>query len=141
VRVLDVNVVVAAHRVDHSHFESARSWLDSLLRAGERFSVPDPVAGAVVRLLTNRRMFFEPTPVPDAFAYLRTLREQPRHIRLAPGPGHLDIFEELCRTGDATGDLVPDAQLAALAIEHGAQVVSFDRDFARFPGLRWSLPE
>ncbi|MDQ3608887.1 MAG: VapC toxin family PIN domain ribonuclease, partial [Actinomycetota bacterium] len=59
---------------------------------------------------------------------------------VAPASSRLELFERMCREGDATGDLVPDAQLAALAIEFGAQLVSFDRDFARFPGLRWTVP-
>ena len=57
-----------------------------------------------------------------------------------PGPMHLDLFESLCRTSDSTGDVTADAQLAAIAVEHGAEVVSFDRDFARFDDVRWSRP-
>lgn len=136
----DVNVVLAAHRRDHADFDRARRWLDELVGSGEPFSVIDLVAGSVVRLATNRTVFLPPTSVPDAFAYLRALRGQPSHLRLAPGARHLEIFERLCRDYDATGDLAPDAQLAAVAVEHGAEVVSFDRDFARFEGLRWSRP-
>lgn len=138
--MLDVNVVLAAHRADHSHFETARPWLDGLLQSEQPFSVPDVVAGSVVRLATNRRTFASPTPVADVFAYLRALREQPSHTRLGAGRRHLELFERLCRDTDAIGDLVPDAQLAAVAVEHGAEVVSFDRDFARFEGVRWSRP-
>lgn len=81
-----------------------------------------------------------PTPAADAFAYLGALRDHPAHLLLAPGPDHLDLFERLCRASDATGDLAPDAQLAAIAVEHGAEIVSFDRDFARFVGVQWSRP-
>ncbi len=140
-KLLDVNVVLAAHRDDHPHFDPARRLLDALLRSGAPFSVPDLVAGAFIRLATDRRIFVAPTPPAAAFAYLRALRGQPAHLVLAPGPGHLDLFERLCREADATGDLAPDAQLAALAMEHGAQIVSFDRDFARFESVRWSRPE
>lgn len=139
-KLLDVNVVLAAHRDDHPLFEPARPWLDGLMRSGEPFSVTDLVAGSFIRLATNRRIFLKPTPTDDAFAYLRALRDQPGHLTLSPGPGHLDIFERLCRTSDATGDLAPDAQLGAIAVEHGGEVVSFDRDFARFAGVRWSRP-
>ena len=139
-KLLDVNVVLAAHRDTHVHYQTARPWLDGLLRAGGRFSVIDSVAGSFVRLATNRRVFPAPTTVEEAFAYLRALREQPSHIPLAPGPRHLDLFERLCRDADATGDLAADAQVAAVAVEHGGEVVSFDRDFARFAGLRWSRP-
>lgn len=139
-KLLDVNLVLAAHRDDHPHFDAARTWLDGLLGSGEAFSVTDLVAGSFIRLATNRRVFTTPTPTEGAFAYLRAFREQPSHITLSPGPSHLEIFERLCRTSDATGDLAPDAQLAALAVEHGGEVVSFDRDFARFFELRWSRP-
>jgi toxin-antitoxin system PIN domain toxin len=135
-----VNVVVAAARGDHRHFGVARPWLEALVGSGDAFSIPDAVAGAFVRIVTSRRVFPEPSPIEDAFAYLRALRGQRGHLLLAPGPTHLELLERLCRDADATGDLVPDAQIAALALEHGAEVVSFDRDFARFEGLRWSRP-
>ena len=61
-------------------------------------------------------------------------------MSLSPGPRHWDIFERLCRAADATGNLVPDAYLAALAVEHGAELISADRDFARFAGVRWRHP-
>jgi len=132
--------VLAAHRDDHPQFEEARGWMDGLLASRKGFSVTDLVAGSFVRLATNRRIFLTPTPIDDAFAYLKSLRQQPGHVTLAPGPGHLDLFESLCRASDATGDLAADAQLAAIAVEHGAEIVSFDRDFARFADLRWSRP-
>lgn len=139
-KLLDVNVVLAAHRDDHPQFEPARSWLDALLATGAAFSVPDLVAGSFVRLATNRRIFVTPTPIEQAFDYLRALRAQPGHLTLAPGADHLAVFERLCRTADATGDLAPDAQLGAIAVEHGAEIVSFDRDFARFAPLPWTHP-
>lgn len=139
-KLLDVNVVLATYRDDHPLFDPARAWLDRLLQAGARFSVIDLVAGSFVRLVTNRRIFFIPTPAQDAFAYLRALRAQPGHLTLVPGPRHLELFESLCVGSDANGDLAPDAQLAAIALEHGAEVISFDRDFSRFADVRWSRP-
>lgn len=139
-KVLDVNVVLAAHRHDHPQFRPARPWLDRLLASREQFSVTDLVAGSFVRLATNRRIFVTPTPVAEAFAYLRALRQQPGHTVVSPGPGHLDLFERLCRASDAAGDLAADAQLAAITVEHGGELVSFDRDFARFADLRWTRP-
>jgi predicted nucleic acid-binding protein len=61
-------------------------------------------------------------------------------VAVSPGPRHLELFESLCRSADAAGDLAPDAQIAAIAVEHGCEVVSFDRDFARFADVRWSRP-
>jgi uncharacterized protein len=138
VRLLDLNVVLAAHRDDHPHFTVARPWLDEMLRDRSPFWVPDLVAGGFLRVATNRRIFSVATPLPDAFSYLRALLAQPGHVALAPGPGHLRLLERLCIVGQASGDLVPDAQLAAMAIEHACELVSFDRDFARFDGLRWT---
>ncbi|HEX5308033.1 MAG TPA: type II toxin-antitoxin system VapC family toxin [Solirubrobacteraceae bacterium] len=139
-RLLDVNVVLAAHRDDHPHFRSARAWLDQMLVARAPFSVTDLVAGSFLRLATNRRVFSLPTPLAEAFAYLRALRQQPGHVLLGPGAAHLEIFERICDQSDARGDLVADAQLAAIAIEHACELVSFDRDFARFDELRWTRP-
>lgn len=139
-KLLDVNVVLAAHRDDHPRFPAARTWLAETLSTGGSFSVPDLVAGSFLRLATNRRIFAIPTPLPDAFGYLHALRSQPGHVTLGPGPGHLDLLERLCAESDAVGDLIPDAQLAALAVEHACELVSFDRDFARFPALAWTRP-
>jgi toxin-antitoxin system PIN domain toxin len=139
-RLLDVNVVLAAHREDHPHFQAARAWLDQTLAARAPFSVTDLVAGSFLRVATNRRIFSLPTPLAEAFAYLRALREQPDHVLLGPGPLHLELLERLCIDADARGDLIPDAQLAAIAIEHACELVSFDYDFARFTELRWTRP-
>ena len=139
--MLDVNVVLSAHRDDHPHFEVARGWLDETLAGGTPFSVPDLVAGSFLRVATNSRIFAVPTPIAEAFDYLRALRVQPGHVLLSPGPRHLELMERLCTDADARGDLIPDVQLAALAIEHACELVSFDRDFARFTDLRWTLPE
>jgi len=141
VKLLDVNVILGAHRDDHPQFAPARDYVDRLLGSGEQFSVTDLVAGSFVRLATNRRIFLTPTALDGAFAYLRALRGQPGHLTVTPGPDHLLRFERLCRSSDATGDLTPDAQLAAIAVEHGAEIVSFDRDFSRFAELRWSRPQ
>ena len=139
-KLLDVNVVLAAHRDDHPHFEAARAWLDGLLSTRSEFSVIDVVAGAFLRVATNRRIFAVPTPVGEAFAYVRALRSQPGHVLLGPGPGHLRLLQQLCEDFDVSGDLVADAQLAAVALEHACDLVSFDRDFARFSAVRWTRP-
>lgn len=138
--LLDVNVLLAAHRSDHAHFDVARSWFDRLLAHREPFTVPDVVWAGFIRVATNRRVFAQPTPLHDAFAFLRGVRAQPAFSALVPGERHLRLFEELCSEADASGDLATDAYLAALALEHGCELVSFDRDFARFDRLRWRLP-
>jgi uncharacterized protein len=139
-KLLDVNVVLAAHRDDHPDFDTTRTWLDQTIAASMPFAIVDLVAGAFLRIATNRRIFSIPTPVDDAFAYLKALRAQPAHVMLAPGPGHIALLEQLCTSAEASGDLIADAQLAAIALEHACELVSFDRDFARFPELNWSRP-
>lgn len=139
-KFLDVNVVLAAHRDDHPDFDTARAWLDQTIAAGTPFAIVDLVAGSFLRIATNRRIFSIPTPVDDAFSYLKALRAQPGHVMLAPGPEHLALLEQLCASAEALGDLIADAQLAAIALEHACELVSFDRDFARFSELNWSRP-
>lgn len=139
-KLLDVNVVLAAHRDDHPDFDTARTWLDQTVAASKPFAIVDLVAGSFLRIATNRRIFSIPTPVDDAFAYLKALRAQPAHVMLAPGPGHVALLEQLCTSAEASGDLIADAQLAAIALEHACELVSFDRDFARFSELNWSRP-
>jgi toxin-antitoxin system PIN domain toxin len=98
------------------------------------------VWAAFVRLATNRRIFTVPTPLDDAFAFVDAVRAQPNHLDVDIAPSHLTTFMSTCRAGGATGDLVNDAYLAAIAIELGATLVSLDRDFARFASLDWQLP-
>jgi len=81
-----------------------------------------------------------PAPMESALAFAEAMRSQPNALTLASGPRHWGIFERLCRDASVRGNLVPDAYLAALAIEHGAELVTADRDFARFPGLHWRTP-
>ena len=138
--LLDVNVLVAAHRSDHPHHDAVRLWLENLA-AGERsFTVPDIAWAGFIRITTNRRIFTVPTPIEGAFEFLRAVRAQPGYVSTVSGSNHLALFEALCDSGDARGDLAADAYLAALAIEQGATLVSLDRDFARFEELDWRLP-
>ena len=138
--LLDVNVVLAAHRGDHPHHDAVRPWFDELLARKQPFAVPDVAWAAFIRIATNRRIFTVPTPIEDAFAFLHAVRAQPGHVAIAPGADHLALFEQVCRESGASGDLAADAYLAALAIEQGAALVSFDRDFARFERLQWRPP-
>lgn len=138
--LFDVNIVLVAHRGDHPQHGAVRAWFDAVIEGDEPFTVPDTVWASFVRLATNRRVFEAPTPVEDAFAFLRAVRAQPHHATLVPGEEHLVLFERLVVEADAGGDLAADAYLAALALEHGCSLASLDRDFARFPGLDWVRP-
>lgn len=134
--LLDVNVVLATHRANHVHHVPVLVWFDRLVSDDAPFAVPAMVWAAFLRLATNRRVFPVPTPRADAFAFIEATRAQPGHLDLAPGTRHLALLRELCEEGDAVGDLIPDAVIAAIAAEHNCIVATLDRDFARFPSVR-----
>jgi hypothetical protein len=90
--------------------------------------------------VTHSRIYRDPAPIDAALEFVQVLRDAPNTVPLIEGPRHWEIFERLCRKAGARGNLVQDAYLAALAIEAGAIFYSADRDFARFPGLRWQHP-
>lgn len=136
--VPDVNVLVAAYRSDHADHDIARSWLQTATAGVETVGLTDSVLAAVVRIVTNPRIFRTPTPRAEVLEELGTLREAAQVVR--PGRSWWSIFARLCEQADARGPLVADAAHAATAIEAGATWVTFDRDFARFPGLRWRTP-
>jgi toxin-antitoxin system PIN domain toxin len=140
VLLLDVNIVLAAHRDDHPHHTPVRRWFEEMLTGEERFAVPALVWAAFLRLATNRRIFEVPTPRPEAFAFIDATCAQPRHLTVGPGPRHLTLLRSLCDEADASGDLIADAVIAAVAVEHGCQVVTLDRDFARFSSVRHTRP-
>jgi len=136
----DVNVLVAAHRADLPAHAACLAWLDSVTKGTERFGISDFVLSAFVRLVTNRRIFRTPTPLPEALAFADAVRSNSNAVRIAPGPAHWGIFERLCREVNAAGNDVPDAFLAALAMEHDCVWVTSDSGFARFRGLALKSP-
>lgn len=140
-KILDVNVVLAAYRQDHPDHPVARGWMERLVTGGEQFGVPWSVWWSFLRLAGHPRIFAVPAPVEDCLAFVAAVRAEPGHVPAEPGPRHLTCLREACRQGEASADLLPDAALAAVALEHGAGVVSFDRDFARFEGVDWTRPD
>lgn len=134
--LLDVNIVLAASRDDHPQFPLVRPWFDALLAGDEGYSVPMLVWHSFLRLATNRRIFPVPLSHREAFAFLGAVCAQPHHLLTAPGPRHLALLERLCAEAHAVGELVPDAVLGAVALEHNCEVVTLDRDFARFTSVR-----
>jgi toxin-antitoxin system PIN domain toxin len=137
----DVNVLIYAHREDSSpdHPLYAR-WLTELATGREPFALSVLSLAALVRIVTNPRVFRSPSTLGEAFEFVGELLRRPQARVIGPGPEHLAIFEDLCRQATATGKLVADAQHAAVAIEHGCTLVTTDADFDRFPGLRWQHP-
>ena len=136
----DVNVLVSAYRADASDHGACRKWLDRIVSGAEAFAVSDSILSGFLRIVTHRRVFALPSPLNDAFCFADALRSQPHAVFIRPGDRHWEIFRSLCMQAGAAGNIVPDAWLAALAIEHGCEFVTLDRDFSRFHGLRWSVP-
>lgn len=136
----DVNVLVYAFREDAAEHRRFRQWLENTIDAPEAFGIAELVLSAFVRVVTNPRIFREPAPLAAALEFRSFLREQPNAAIVAPGGRHWEIFTELCRKAKARGDLVADAYLAALAIESACEWITTDRDYGRFPGLRWRHP-
>lgn len=138
--LLDVNVLVYAHRHDRPEHARMRAWLDAVLDGDEAFGVSDLVLSGFLRVVTHPRVFAEPTPLPIALDFVHVVRNRPHTVDVRPGTRHWEIFSALCRAVQARGNLVADAFLAALAIESGGEWMTTDHDFARFPGLRWRNP-
>lgn len=136
----DVNVLVYAHREDSPHHAPARAWLEAALGGPEPLGLSDLVLSGFLRIVTHPRVFLTPTPTESAFAFAEHLRTSPRAVRVQPGERHWEIFLDLCRGARAKGNLIPDAFLAAMAVETGGTWISTDRGYARFPGLRWQAP-
>lgn len=136
----DVNVLVYAHRADARDHARYRTWLEELVNADAPYAVSDLVLSGFLRIVTHPRVFADPSPIEAALGFARELRDRPNCVPLAPGERHWEIFVRLCRDCGARGNLIPDAYLAALAIESGSEWISTDRDYARFAGLRWKHP-
>jgi toxin-antitoxin system PIN domain toxin len=139
-RLPDVNILLYAFRDAAPDHAAYRSWLEDTLAAEEPFAVVDVVLSGFIRIATHPRVFDPPATVAQAFSFAEALRTSPNAVLLSPGPRHWELFERMCREGTARGNLVADAYIAALAVESGSELITTDRDFARFPGLRWRHP-
>ena len=118
----------------------ARDWLDRQLNGSTRVGLPWVSLLAFLRLVTNPRVFARPEPMVDAWRQVRAwLACEPAWIP-QPTERHADLLDELLALPGVHANLVPDAHLAALALEHGLTLCSTDGDFARFPVLRWQNP-
>lgn len=139
-RLIDVNVLVSAHRQDAPSHKDYLSWLQGVLGSDEAYGMSDLVLSGFVRVVTHPRVFSPPSPLEAALEFAEQVRGQPNCVPITPGARHWDIFAGLCSAAGVKGNLVPDAYLAALAIESGSEWITTDRDFSRFPGLRWRHP-
>lgn len=136
----DVNVLIYAFRRDAPEHAVSNSWLTGVVASDGRFGLSPLTLGALVRITTNSRSYRAPSTLAEAFTFCDYLLGQPNCEVVEPGERHWDIFKRLCTDTDTRGARVTDAWFAALAIEWGCEWVTMDRDYARFPGLKWSVP-
>jgi toxin-antitoxin system PIN domain toxin len=140
VRIVDANVLLYAVNRDAPLHDRARRFLDHVLGGPEDVGFAWLVLLAFLRLSTRADLFPKPLRPEQAFAVARTWLGAPAATVAHPTPRHLSVLEGLLRPFGTAANLVNDAHLAALAVEHDATLVSFDRDFGRFEGLRWEEP-
>jgi hypothetical protein len=138
--LVDANLLVYAHVASTPQHAASHAWLDDRLNGSAQVALPWPSLLAFVRLVCNPRVFARPLPVAAAWKQVESWLEVP--VVWIPGPTerHERILGGLLGGASFRPNLVPDAHLAALAIEHGLTLCSADGDFARFPGLRWDNP-
>ncbi len=139
--LVDANVLLYAVNSDADHHSASRGWLDRALNGHEDVGFAWVALLAFLRLSTREDLFPRPLSRLEAFARLREWLAQAPTVILHPTPRHAEVLEGLlAAVGGRGGNLVNDAHLAALSIEHEATIVSFDNDFDRFPGVTWHLP-
>ena len=136
----DVNILVHAFRVDSPEHQVCRSWLDGVVNGEACFGMAPQVLCGMIRITTHPRVFAVPSSLDETFRFCSVIMDQPHCLIIQPGEHHWVIFNRLCVEADARGNLVPDAWFAALAIESGSEWITLDRDYARFPGLKWRTP-
>jgi toxin-antitoxin system PIN domain toxin len=136
----DVNVLIYAFRQDVLQHALCRDWLAGVVTGDARFGVSPLALSAVVRVTTDPRAYNPPSAIEEAFGFCEDILGQSHCQIVDPGERHWDIFKRLCIETNTRGSRVTDAFFAALAIEWGCEWITFDRDFARFPGLKWQVP-
>ncbi|MEU7748835.1 type II toxin-antitoxin system VapC family toxin [Nonomuraea sp. NPDC049158] len=136
----DTNVLVNAFRAEVPDQKRYLAFVDDMINGDSSYAVSDFVVNGFIRLVTNRRVYVDPDPLDRAVKFAQDYRNQPHAVLVSGEDRHWQIFTRLCRQRGAKGNLVPDAYLAALAIEHGCEFVTCDADFAKFQGLRWRHP-
>lgn len=138
--LIDANLLIYAVNADAPLHRKAKTWLEATLSGPETVGLSWTVLLAVLRLTTRSGVFANPLPVERAFDLVDSWLAQPTVVAVEPTAQHLRVLRDLLSPLGTGGNLTSDAHLAALAIEHGAELCSTDSDFARFPQLRWTNP-
>ena len=138
--LVDANILLYAEDRNSLLNQAARKWWDAQLSGDSLVCLCWPVLNAFIRIGTNPRVFERPLLLEEAIERIQDWFDQPCIRLIQPTEGHWEIFQTMLTVGQASANLVPDAHLAALAIEHGCDFYSTDSDFSRFPKLKWHNP-
>lgn len=138
--LVDANLLLYAYHPRAAQHETSRAWLQAMLCGPELVRFAWLTLWAFLRIGTNPRVFERPLSTSEAEKVISSWLAQPAAGILEPGERHWDILRGLMGEGQTAGPLVMDAVVAAIALEHGATLYTTDRDFARFPGLKWTNP-
>jgi len=138
--VVDANLLIYAYDLDSAHHKKSLSWLEELLSGVEAVGLPWQSVSAFLRVITNRRLPGMRVSLEQAVQVVDEWLQQPNVQVLVPADQHWSVLRQMILEGRASGPLVSDAEIAAITIEQGAVLHTTDRDFARFPGLRWKNP-
>jgi uncharacterized protein len=138
--LVDANILLFAVNSAAPEHERAAAWLEGALNGNRRVGLPWESLTAFVRLVTNPRVVQRPLAPADAWAFVEEWLAGPVAWVPVPTERHAAVLGDLVRRYRPSAKLVPDAHLAALAIEHGAEIISADTDFARFTEIRWRDP-
>jgi len=138
--VVDANLLLYAYDPGSPHHKAARKWAEGAFSGGELVGIPWQTVGAFLRIATNSKLPGQRVTLDLAIEAVDMWSEQPNVRFLTPGEGYWAVLRRMMIEGQARGPLLTDAQLAAITIEYGGVLHTTDRDFSRFPGLRWTNP-
>ena len=138
--VVDANLLIYSYDTDSSHHRKSRAWVEKVFSGVEPVGLAWQTLSAFLRVVTNRRLPGSRLTVEQALQIVEEWFEQPNVRIVVPGDDHWSVLKRMIVEGQASGPLVSDAELVALTVEYGAVLYTADRDFARFPGLRWVNP-
>lgn len=138
--LMDVNVLVYAHREDVKHHGAFRDWLESVINSNTAYGFSELVLSGFIRVVTHPKIFEKPSSLKVAIAFTQQLRLAEHAVRLAPGRNHWDLFLRCVQSISAQGNEIPDAYHAALALEWDCDWVTTDKGFRRFKELRVRHP-
>lgn len=139
-RVVDANVLIYSVNEDALHHADSKRWIEHALNGGDTVAFTWNALLAFCRITTHHALLLAPLTSGEATEQLELWLSSPNAKLLDPGPKHLRILSDLLDATGTGGNLINDAHLAAVALEHRADLVSYDNDFTRFPGVRWRTP-